>query len=1453
MHLIRAVRFLNSILHHKNLKLLERHMYFVLLIPLFLIAYDFAKPGISIAGDFPYLDTPDYAYGRLWLWIEKGSIDGFEFVSRFPIIGLMYILSYIGINSELASKAMVLLGFALSSFSFYISYLLFFRDKLGGSETILRFSAIVGSFFYAYNVWAFNRIHHWYLWIGYSLLPLFFISVYLYFRNPRDWKYLVLSVFLWSVASSTPHMTLFYGIVFVSMFLGFAVQRLYKRRFKLTSQLGLSLVLIITCYVAVNFYWIYPYYLASGSQVLTPNYELTKEIVELLSRESNFLNTFGILAYWLNSDVGLQENTISHFFWTIASIVIPVAAFSALFFRKSLKYALIFSAVALIGIVFAMGTYSPLEYYNLVLSTPVLGKFAWLLRDSDKLSFLITFAYSFLLGMVSHSVYSILAKVKIKERKNILISSSIIGLFSFLVVGSIYFVSYPFYETRTDALQPVTLPIEFDRLNEYLSTIHTDKIFFMPYPSYETSWNNKSRVGDIYNTHSIKPSIESSEYNNFAKNYYNYMVNSIIENRSNNIGNLIHPLGTSYVVFHNDTWDRIRDTYDRNSIELLKKIYFLEDIKNVKNIGFYKIFETMTGNNSRDAGQLVLPSQNIAVLSGLDALASLNAITYDSLQSSVFFLGDVKTKESNAIVKSIDKLILNRLSTHDEFALYFVKDKYLIAPFDATYSFEPTKNWSKAGLRDPTHAEFHPYVNRYGIENWDLDYGKGVVMTSFAGAKISIPIEIKSDNGSGAKDDHYNLLVRYFKNQKGGLIKIYLDNNLINKVDTLDKISNNFVTEMVNSSVNLAEGKHTLTIENVLGFNVVNALAIIPPSEMDRIDKEVGDILTDKKQLVYLLEAESNFYNNKGTDKNFTSLFFGNDSSSIESNDKNNTPTKTIEGQFKVPPSSDLVVLQFIGRKNHALESNYSARDLDVRPAYKEHNVFTSNFEINKESVPLATLRHSDWINEDKDLISTSFEINEPLHGNRSLNVQMQGSNKTGWNILSTDLIPIDGNAYYNATLEVSARDVNQLHSRIQYYDLNEKRIEGTTHYVFEHKEGNFRDAFTSNILPPLEAKYLQFEVLTLSANAKPSSYIIDDVKLDEITDTDIFANLDSDNADEDRNTNVNKKNSLNADIGNSTHFLIQSAPISVKENRLYNYTFIANSENIPAYYGAASFRNSNDVTQDFTRYDNNASGGGVLSLDDHSEIVTDLNIIKPSNYTIAIKAKTCQSCTFLTLKIVGGDSIKENEYVVQTSNITLSDESTGLHWKYTNSTRLEQGKYELRIYSNSQADIDSVVIYTNRNDEPYMNHISKDSKELNLFRANKNLSSVYISEYEKINPTKYLISIKNATNPYVLGFAESYDPLWSAYAENNIQNNDLSYDGNNLFKVNSIPLYSVVNGFPINKTGDYNLVIEYEPQIWFVQGATLSIIAIAMITMGIFIFATRKTLTRLLKILEPK
>lgn len=81
---------------------------------------------------------------------------------------------------------------------------------------------------------------------------------------------------------------------------------------------------------------------------------------------------------------------------------------------------------------------------------------------------------------------------------------------------------------------------------------------------------------------------------------------------------------------------------------------------------------------------------------------------------------------------------------------------------------------------------------------------------------------------------------------------------------------------------------------------------------------------------------------------------------------------------------------------------------------------------------------------------------------------------------------------------------------------------------------------------------------------------------------------------------------------------------------------------------------------------------------------------------------------------------------------------------------------------------------------------------------------------YRRVNPTKYIVEINN-TEPSFMIFNARYDDGWI-----------LSDFGNSHFKVNG---YS--NGWHIDKTGKYQLILEYQPQRYFYYGVIISLISV--------------------------
>jgi hypothetical protein len=356
----------------------------------------------------------------------------------------------------------------------------------------------------------------------------------------------------------------------------------------------------------------------------------------------------------------------------------------------------------------------------------------------------------------------------------------------------------------------------------------------------------------------------------------------------------------------------------------------------------------------------------------------------------------------------------------------------------------------------------------------------------------------------------------------------------------------------------------------------------------------------------------------------------------------------------------------------------------------------------------------------------------------------------------------------------------------------------------------------------------MQLQIWVGNNLVKSSSFLVDKIIIKDISNYEIaennLNNLENRDPADQNLTISDKEGAFKVELkkGNSTNYkIIETKPIPVKENRVYNYTTSVEAENVNSLYAVASFRNSTDVIENSSGYGSNASNGNVLSLSPGSEIYTDLDILKASNYTIALRVKTCETCTFLRMSIENA-----SDHIISSSIISLKDHSKNksssqLYWVYSNSTYLNSGNYEIKFYSDSQTDLDSVIIYSINPTQGILDSrtnivVSKKYNETiqDLFGTNDVHPPAQISEYKKIDPTKYLIKISNATRPFMLAFAESYDPLWTVHSENNNDN----------FRATNVPLYSMINGFYVNKKGDYTLAIEYEPQKWLIEGVLVSI-----------------------------
>jgi hypothetical protein len=184
-----------------------------------------------------------------------------------------------------------------------------------------------------------------------------------------------------------------------------------------------------------------------------------------------------------------------------------------------------------------------------------------------------------------------------------------------------------------------------------------------------------------------------------------------------------------------------------------------------------------------------------------------------------------------------------------------------------------------------------------------------------------------------------------------------------------------------------------------------------------------------------------------------------------------------------------------------------------------------ANFEREvkaQDPLPFMRLGEVMWTNEDPNALSLSIETNEPISGNASLRVDVKPAAtveeivNSSSSVVSTDFIPANDDTYYNYSLDVSAKDVNQLHSKIIYYDLNKSEINDSKiihskliyydlnsneillDFIFGGRDGTFKEKFSNVILPPTGTKYMKVQIWIRESLGKHASYLIDNVKIEK-------------------------------------------------------------------------------------------------------------------------------------------------------------------------------------------------------------------------------------------------------------------------------------------------------------------------------------------------------------------
>jgi hypothetical protein len=157
--------------------------------------------------------------------------------------------------------------------------------------------------------------------------------------------------------------------------------------------------------------------------------------------------------------------------------------------------------------------------------------------------------------------------------------------------------------------------------------------------------------------------------------------------------------------------------------------------------------------------------------------------------------------------------------------------------------------------------------------------------------------------------------------------------------------------------------------------------------------------------------------------------------------------------------------------------------------------------------------------------------------------------------------------------------------------------------------------------------------------------------------------------------------------------------------------------------------------------------------------------------------------------------------------------------WFELGSAQLNFGQHNVTVFASGNVTLDKIGIYSTSNNVPTINEV-----------FNSDLSTPSVT-YDEVNPCKYIAHI-DCTRPFLLVFSESYHLLWKAFVDNK--------------EISPIIVDSLVNGFFVNRTGNFDVVLYFTGQDFANIGLIIS--GGSIIILVIILFLLESTVGRRIK-----
>lgn len=321
--------------------------------------------------------------------------------------------------------------------------------------------------------------------------------------------------------------------------------------------------------------------------------------------------------------------------------------------------------------------------------------------------------------------------------------------------------------------------------------------------------------------------------------YGNVIYDALLTDRTQNIGNILVPVGVDYILFHNDTLDHqsYQELYQNLLKQNLEVSFANKDITIFENKIKSSLFRT--------TDKLIL------VEGGLDALLDLSDLGIDVSSAAYVFTEQLASGPSLKALLSLQDiekvLIFQGAKNIDDLVLSTIPEKYYLAPARLVKETYPRSQWQKYDIY--SHLWIPEFLHLFDEKpGYDFDLGKGFLLTEQNEAEATFGFQV-------ARSDLYEVWVRTMFSPKSGIISGSVDDEKFNlALDSNRQATMKWIKIM---EADLISGEHKINLKSNSGINSINVIAVVPKETLAYHRQELYKLIEEHDvKLVHLFRAQ---------------------------------------------------------------------------------------------------------------------------------------------------------------------------------------------------------------------------------------------------------------------------------------------------------------------------------------------------------------------------------------------------------------------------------------------------------------------------------------------------------------------------------------------------------------------------------------------------------------------